>query len=181
MAASVGPTPVCWCLTSNRVGKTGCDIYMCWLEEDRCLPTDASPTPLSAVHEAAAHCWCQDMLLAPVLLAVPRLWDPFCRAAPRPGSAKLHHRRGFFLPRCVTWHLPFLNFTRFLSFCDPSLPQSFWIAALHLSIINWSPPILMSSSNLMRALNLLQIIHKAIKPNRSRDRPVTAHLSQTSM
>lgn len=78
MAASVGPTPVCRCLTATRMGKTGCDIYMCWLEEDSRLPSDAGPTPLSAVQEAAAHCWCQDMLLAPVLLAVPRLPDPFC-------------------------------------------------------------------------------------------------------
>lgn len=56
---------------------------------------------------------------------------------------------GLSLPRCKTFHLPWLNFKMFLSAYLTSLSRSFWMAAQQ-SGISASTPSFASSANLLR-------------------------------
>jgi len=51
---------------------------------------------------------------------------------------------GFFLPRCRTWHITFLNFVRFLSAYFSNLSRSLWMAELA------TPPGIVSSADLLK-------------------------------
>ncbi|KAK4810782.1 hypothetical protein QYF61_008754, partial [Mycteria americana] len=95
-----------------------------------CLMQPRIPLALAA----RAHCW---LMFNLVSTRTPRSFS--ARLLSSWVAPSIYWCLGLFLPKCRTWHFPWLNCMRFLSAHFSSLLRSLWVAA-RPSGISASPP-----------------------------------------